>query len=217
MRSLPSAFVTELERTSADGPAKLVTLVEIRTATPIRRALWSTDVTWSGDTYYADTGAHSEVTEDTEGSRGGMTLSFQNVRNPETDAVRPWSTLIGTDGTDLNGYEVRIRKVATATIADTDAQVPYLRWYVSGGTVDRQWARIKLSSPHDAFAFAAPGPSLVSRSCRWNFKQGPCSSADGRDSCGKTMQECLARFPEGGPLAFGPSFPFVTSTIRRAF
>ena len=194
--------------------ADLVPLLSFEAATPIRRAAWSRDVTFGGNVYTADNFAFSELRQGIEGERPRVELSIQNVADVATGAAQPWTTYLG--GTDLNGTEVVLRLVVLSVSAsDATAVIAEERWYVSGWTWDRETARFGLGSPHDALALETPTKPLGSRTCGWNYQQGPCLSQATAAECPKLLVDCGVRFETDAKLPFGPSFPFLTSGARR--
>ena len=213
MRVTTSAFQTLLANPEASPD--LVPLLTIKaSAGTIRRAKWNANVTFDSLVYTADDFHFSEVSQNLEGRRNRIELSIQNVKHPSTEAERPWSTYLATN--DLNkGTQVELRIVAISTLADTDAVIQELRWEISGWAIDEGFVRFGLGSPHDALVFVTPTQNLGSRICGWDYKVGPCKSVSPKEVCNKTMQDCLARFPVGGIIDFGPSFPFMTNTTRR--
>ena len=203
MRSVPTAFQNVLE---APQVFDVVTLVKINATTPIYRALWESNVTFDGDTYMADEGAHSQISADLGGERPGMSLTLQN-------ADGNWSTYLASN--DLNGVEVEFKIVAEQTAGDSTAVLNETDWYVSGWRMDGQALTLKLGSPHDALAFTVPSRPLVSPTCFWKYKVGSCTSKSSQPTCDKTVAACRARFPTSEPLRIGPSFPFVSRARRR--
>jgi hypothetical protein len=214
LRSVSAAFQSLLE---AEQATDLVTLVSIATTTPIRRALnWST-VTWQTNTYYADVGAFGTVRNSLEATRPRFELSLQNVVDAEDGTTAlPWSQYL--DGS-LRGKEVTLSLVATSLLADSEAVIQESRWYVSGLTVDRQWIRMGLGSPHDALAFAVPRIPVGGKTCWWAYQKGPCTNREaqnGHATCGHTWNDCVKRTPVGKPAPFGPSYPFMSKQGRSA-
>lgn len=217
MRSVSAAFQTALE---ADSTASLVTLVEIDTATPIRRALWPQDVVFGGVTYTADGGAHSEIRSDIEYNRPGMTLTLQNVEDASGSTL-PWSTVLA-DGT-INGVSVAFRVVSTALLSDASAVIQETDWTISGWSLEPNKAIFSLGSPHDALALEVPTRPIGAVTCALKYKQGACTSTSGKETCGKTLQDCRERFGDllglftgiQLPIRMGPSFPFYPKNARR--
>lgn len=211
MRSPSSSFVTALAGTALTDLAVLVT---IHADTPIRRTRWATNLTFDSNTYYADGLEFGEIRQGIEGERPRVELSIQNVVHPTTAAARPWSTYVQSN--QLNGLKVTITLVMVSLIADTDAKIEETNWYISGWTLDRQWIRFGLGSPHDALAFEVPRVPLGGQTCWWTYKRGPCNSTSSKKACDKTLASCAARFPAGNKLPFGPSYPLLTRITRGA-
>ena len=211
MRSTTAAFQTLLANPEASPDLQQLLTIKADAGT-IRRAKWNADVTFNALTYTADDFHFSEVSQNLEGRRNRIELSIQNVKHPTTEAERPWSTYLATN--DLNGTEVELRIVAVSTIADTSAVIQELRWEISGWSIDGGFVRFGLGSPHDALTFVTPTQPLGARTCGWDYKKGPCRSVSSREKCNKTVLDCTARFPVGGIIDFGPSFPFFTQTTR---
>jgi hypothetical protein len=212
LRSVSAAFQTLLD---ADEAVDLVTLVSIATTTATRRALNWSNVTWQSNLYYADIGAFGTIRNSLEATRPRFELSLQNVVDAEDGTTPlPWSSYL--DGS-LRGTEVTLSLVATSLLADEDAVIQESRWYVSGMSIDRQWARLGLGSPHDALAFAVPRIPVGGKTCWWRYGEGPCTNsaaASGYDDCGHTWNDCVKRTPSGAPAPFGPSYPFMTKQGR---
>jgi len=208
LRSVSAAFQTALE---ADQTAELVTLVEIGTTPASYIAFWPQDVTFGGNTYTADGGAHSEITSDIEYNRPGMTLTLQNVEDA-SGAVLPWTGALSS-GT-INGVEVTFRIVSTALLSDADAVLMDAKWYISGWTLKTDQVIFKLGSPHDALTLEVPTRPLGAPTCVWKYQVGACTSTSTRPSCPKTVQGCSERYDEEA-LRIGPSFPFYAKNARR--
>jgi len=203
MRSLPAALTNILEATEATD---LVVLVYIDASTPLRYALWHSDVTFGGSTYTATNGAVSEFRHGVDGERPNFQLTLQNVTTAGgTDHY--WSTYL--QSTDLNGTEVRVYVTSpTALASDSTAYMAEQRWYISGWSLDHEWVRFRVAAPFDALELECPRQPLVSDRCAWTFKESPCTCEDDDfDTCPKTLEACMRRHPAGAPLPFGPSFP----------
>ena len=212
MRSVSAAFQALLE---ANEATDLVTLASIATTTPIRRALNWANVTWESNVYYGDVGAFGTIKNSVEATRPRFELSLQNVVNAEDGTTAlPWSQYL--DGS-LRGLEVTLTLVATSLLTDEDALIQESRWYVSGMSVDRQWARIGLGSPHDALAFAVPRIPVGGKTCWWRYGKGPCTNREAQNgyaTCGHTWNDCVKRTPTGCEAPFGPSYPFMSKQGR---
>lgn len=191
----------------------LAVFVAIDAATPVRRVSVGRSLSLDGNTYTPDDFAFGEIRQSVAGERPGLELSFQNVEHPSTGAALPWSTYLAAD--PLNGSEVTITLASTGELADTAERISERRWYVSGWTLDRSRVRFRLGSPHDALAFEVPTRTLGGRRCGWTYKHGPCTSTSNLTTCPKDIAGCVARFPAGATLPFGPAFPFLTLDARR--
>lgn len=205
MRSLSAGLTAAL---ALDVTRDLTVLLEVMTDTPIRRANWAVDVTYKGDTYAADTVNFGELSQDTQGQRSASELSLQNVQDSGGSAL-PWSSYLQTD--TLNGTEVRIH-VVDISVGEAVSET---QWYVSGWRIDREYLRLRVGSPHDALAFATPHQPIASRTCRWDYKVGPCTSESTLTSCPKTLEACRKRFKDGAVLPFGPGTPLYDITEQE--
>ena len=204
MRALSAGLVTELSKSIVSA---LIPLVEICAPSPIYHALHGANVSFGGHVYVATMGAFSEITEDTEGNRTGAALQLQNVDSG--GVALPWSSYL--QSVDLNGVQVKLHVYSSPA----DDAITIRRWYVSGWSIDREFVRIRLGSPHDALAFEVPTKPIIAPTCSWRYQGQACASTSALKTCDKGIEDCRKRFADGATLTIGPSWPFYSTATRK--
>lgn len=216
MREVAQELIDYLDRHGVDSCLNLVEI--IGGVIPIRRAFRAggTNPVFQGETYWADAGGHTEFNQDTEGKRQGLTITLQNLANAETGESGPfWSQAFPV--LDLNGAEVRLIIVPLELIDVPNAYIEEKFWVVSGYEVANKMLSLRAASPLDLFVYDIPRVPVVSPTCGWRYKEGPCNSVSDKPDCPYTLTGCVGRFPAGAPLPIGPSWPlFQKNTRKRA-
>lgn len=188
MRSLLSAFSTEL---AADGHSGLALLVSIGLSTPIYRTTWSRAISHNSLTYSPDALTFGEVGGSITPTSPTMTLAIQNVRDPVSDAARPWSTALNSE--DVNGVLVNVRVVMLSQLAQTTAQIDETGWVVRGASLVGNSCNLELGPPYDLARLYVPAMSLRSPWCAFDYKGRLCKSESALLTCPKSYAACMAR------------------------
>ncbi len=176
------------------------------------------DGTYAGNAYTHDWFVFSELEQGVEGQRPSFTFTIQNVVDANGQQL-PWSNELNATGTELNGVEVVLRlvKLSLLVAGDETSVLEEARWYINGGSLEGTVLKARCAPPADALSWETLVFSIASDTCGWNYKQGPCRSQSELPDCPKTLAACIARYPNGSALDFGPGFPlFQKNTRRRA-
>lgn len=206
MRSPAAAMQTAL---AGDG-VRLIFLIEIVLSQgTYRYAISPVDITFSGSTYSATAGFWSEREQPSDGAVPQFRLTLQNIDGVLGSLL---DGLVAT-GADARGRRITIRTIEEGTIADSTAVIART-FLISDCRLDRERVVLTIGAP--AYLMTqVPERTIGSVRCPWVYKGSECGSVSTEKSCGKTLEDCKARFPAGAALRFGGKMGRAQS--RRSF
>ncbi len=199
MRSASATFLTKL----ASDQAVPVWLVEIQasTSTTYRYALYTSDVSWSSNTYSANSGKVSAIEENLLGRDPKVTVQIQNLDRVMRDWLR---------GGDRRGTVVILTVVLADNLADTSG---YLDWEYELDAYEwkDEIVSIMLSSSPARKGNKVPARTLQAFFCPWEYKGTECGykgsiktcdfTYDGKNGCTKHFTASQAKRFGGFPGA----------------
>ena len=209
-QTVPSSFVTEIEKVHQTSPFKWLWEIVADDPEPPTAPTWfrlvahEANVVWNSKTFYAYNLKHSPLVWSSDGDLPTMRLVVSNVAR----LLMPYlETGDGFQGRRATAYVVNTGNLGASEVMQFDFQI-------ATATATRDACEFRLRLPN-FFDKLVPVDRYNAERCRWGFGGVECgyiiNAIAAYQTCGKTLYDCINRgldeaarnLPVLHPIRFG--------------